>query len=190
MSLSLVTALVLLAGLVYTAERRGAPVVLRLSLKGDIGRETRWLAQYGQGACALAVAAVMWRLDRQVLPSGAVPAVVLLAAVVAASLLSMVIKRLVGRVRPGRPREGEFLGPSWRHDNRRESFPSSHSASAVAMSVVLSRLYPEAALVFWALALVCAALRYVVDAHWPSDVLGGIALGHAVGSGVWLLLAV
>jgi membrane-associated phospholipid phosphatase len=45
--------------------------------------------------------------------------------------------------------------------------------------------YPHAAVTFWALALVCAVLRYVMDAHWPSDVLGGIAVGYLAGIIAW-----
>ena len=53
-------------------------------------------------------------------------------------------------------------------------------AVAVALSVMLAMLYPNAVVTFWVLALACAFLRYVLDAHWPSDVAGGIALGYAV----------
>ena len=90
----------------------------------------------------------------------------------------MIVKRLTGRVRPNRDLAGKFLGPTWKHANARESFPSSHSANAVAMSAVLAMCYPAAAPTFWTLAIACACLRYVLDAHWPSDVLGGIALGY------------
>ena len=103
--------------------------------------------------------------------------------------VATLIKRLVSRVRPGRPNAGKFLGPSWSHANFRESFPSSHSASAVALTVFLARLYPAAAPTFWALALLCAALRYLLDSHWPSDVLGGIALGYGIASAIaWAFL--
>ena len=40
--------------------------------------------------------------------------------------------------------------------------------------------YPQAAGVFWSLAIICAALRYLLDAHWPSDVLGGSAVGYGI----------
>ena len=42
-------------------------------------------------------------------------------------------------------------------------------------------LYPQAAAVFWTLGLITAILRYLMDAHWPSDVLAGIAIGYVVG---------
>src|SRR5205823_3483817 len=118
--------------------------------------------------------ALIWQLD-----PGRRPRVIpIIVAVLGASVLSTLVKRSVSRVRPGRENAGKFLGPSWRHANYKESFPSSHSACAVALTVMLSRLYPQATITFWVLAILCAVLRYILDAHWPSDVLGGIALGY------------
>jgi membrane-associated phospholipid phosphatase len=179
MSITLLCILVGATGVLMLIERAGVPVVLALNFKGDLKRETRWLAQYGQGACTLAAAGIVWRLDGRVMRFGLTPAAVLLIIVFGVSLVSTIIKRVVGRVRPGRERAGEFLGPTLGHANFRESFPSSHSACAVAMSVVLARLYPPAAGIFWGLAIACAGLRYLMDAHWPSDVVGGVALGYA-----------
>jgi len=97
----------------------------------------------------------------------------------------MIIKRLLGRVRPGCEGAGKFLGPTWKHDNNRESFPSSHSACAIALSAGLAWMYPNAAVTFWTLAVICAALRYLLDAHWPSDILSGLALGYACAGASW-----
>ncbi|HEV8605669.1 MAG TPA: phosphatase PAP2 family protein [Tepidisphaeraceae bacterium] len=178
----IVGSLVALAGLLMVAERAGAPVVLALEFKGDLKRESRWLAQYGQGACTLVAAGLMLLLDPRRLKHDMQPGILLVIIVFGTSLICTILKRLLGRVRPGRDDAGKFLGPTWSHANFRESFPSSHSASAVAMSLLLARLYPPAALLFWALALICAALRYLMDAHWPSDVVAGIALGLAAGT--------
>ena len=173
---TLVAALVALCAGLMLLEKRGLKTTLALAFKGDIKRESRWLAQYGQAVCTVVAAALIWQLD----PRHRAIVLPLLVIVFCASVAATIVKRLVSRVRPGRENAGRFLGPSWRHANYRESFPSSHSAAAVALSVVLSLLYPQAAITFWALALSCAALRYLLDAHWPSDVVGGIALGYAV----------
>lgn len=181
MNWPLMVGLVAGCGLLMVLERRGLRTTLALTFKGDVKRETRWLAQYGQAVCTAVAAVLVWQLD----PGGRRYVLPLVIAVLGASILSTLIKRLVSRVRPGRENAGTFLGPSWKHANFRESFPSSHSACAVALTVMLSLLYPAAAVTFWALAMLCALLRYILDAHWPSDVLGGIALGYGVAHLVW-----
>jgi len=173
--------LILLAACVVlmVLERLGLPTTLRLEFKGDVKRETRWLAQYGQSVCTAIAIILVLQLDPGPANGTRARAAALLIAVGSASIAAMVIKRMLGRVRPGREGAGTFVGPTWRHANWRESFPSSHSASAIAMSAMLAHYYPAAALTFWVLAVLCAVLRYIMDAHWPSDVLGGIALGYA-----------
>ena len=175
MSWTVIGALAIACGTMMIVERTGARTTLSLDFKGDVKRETRWLAQYGQLVCTTIAALLVWQIDRARPQAW----LALLTAVFGASIACMVIKRALGRVRPARENAGKFLGFTWTHANYRESFPSSHSACAVALSVALAQLYPPAAITFWALALTCAALRYVLDAHWPSDVLGGIALGGA-----------
>jgi membrane-associated phospholipid phosphatase len=145
----------LIAGcfLLMLLERAGLPTTLVLNMKGDVKRESRWIAQYGQAVCTLVAAALILQLDsgwRQKIPP-------LLIATFGGSLFATLIKRLTGRVRPNRENAGKFLGPTFRHANYRESFPSSHSASAVAMSAMLAHYYPTAALTFWTLAILCAA---------------------------------
>jgi membrane-associated phospholipid phosphatase len=167
----------------FTLELLRVPTTLDLHFKGDIKRESRWLAQYGQSVCTPVAALLVWRLD----PSKPVQkAILIVATVLLASLSCTIVKRLLGRVRPGRPDAGKFLGPSWKHANYREAFPSSHSACAVALSAMLAAFYPQAAGVFWTLAIICAVLRYLLDAHWPSDVVGGAAVGYGL---AWAALA-
>jgi undecaprenyl-diphosphatase len=157
-------------------ERTGVRTTLTLNFKGDIKRESRWLAQYGQFVCAIVAGILVWQLD----PNGRERVITLAVGYGIVSIVCTIMKRSIGRVRPNRENAGKFLGPTFKHANFRESFPSSHSACAVTMSVVLAHYYPAAASTFWTLALLCAGLRYVLDAHWLSDVLGGIALGYGV----------
>jgi membrane-associated phospholipid phosphatase len=168
------TSLVVASGIMMLIERSGIRTTLVLNFKGDVKRETRWIAQYGQALCTVVAAVLVLQLD----VNGKKSVIALLVATFGVSVVATLIKRLTGRVRPNRPDAGKFLGPSLKHANARESFPSSHSANAVAMSAVLAMHYPAAAPTFWTLAIACACLRYVLDAHWPSDVLGGIALGY------------
>ena len=45
---------------------------------------------------------------------------------------------------------------------------------------MLASYYPRAAITFWALAVVTSFIRYALEAHWPSDILVGMALGYAI----------
>jgi membrane-associated phospholipid phosphatase len=188
MNLWLVASFFAAAAVLMAMEVRGVPTTLRLAFKGDIKRESQWLAQFGQAIATSVAAALIYCFERHgdASPWHGFPTYLKRPAAVAfavagTSLCVFAIKRVTGRVRPNRPDAGKFLGPSWTHANWRESFPSSHSACAMALAVSLSILYPQAGAVFWSLGLITALLRYLMDAHWPSDVLAGIGVGYVVG---------
>jgi decaprenylphosphoryl-5-phosphoribose phosphatase len=60
------------------------------------------------------------------------------------------------------------------------SFPSAHATSSFAVATAMTRVDPLGALAF-GLALLLALGRPYLGMHYPSDVLGGAALGVAVG---------
>jgi hypothetical protein len=60
------------------------------------------------------------------------------------------------------------------------SFPSAHATSSFACATAMTRIAPEAALLF-ILAVAIAASRPYLGMHYPSDVLAGAALGVGVG---------
>ena len=186
-ALTVFAVLAAVSGGLMVLERAGVRTTLTLAFKGDVKRETRFIAQYGQAVCTAVAAVLVVQLDAA---RGRRVVVPLLVATFGVSGVCTVVKRLTGRVRPNREDAGRFLGPSWRHANYRESFPSSHSASAVAMSAVLASAYPPAAITFWVLAGLCAGLRYVLDAHWPSDVVGGVAVGFLTARVCWWAMGV
>lgn len=105
----------------------------------------------------------------------------LAAAGLASALGNGPVKWAVGRPRPDGPalaglrRGGTSPGTS--------SFPSGHTASAVAFSVAASVEYPLAATVLAPAALCVALARMRSLRHYPTDVLGGAAFGAAIGIG-------
>jgi undecaprenyl-diphosphatase len=120
----------------------------------------------------------VWELDP--VDSGN-KAVTVVASVALTSLVCAVLKRLFGRVRPLHENAGKFMGPNFQlFGSHHQSFPSSHAAGAVALTTALAALYPHAWGVLWFLAISCAVLRYVLDAHWPSDIVAGAATGYVV----------
>jgi membrane-associated phospholipid phosphatase len=103
----------------------------------------------------------------------------LLAVVVGDKLLTETIKHLVDRVRPDLNPVAATLGPS---------FPSGHSSTAAAFwaaaALVVGRWFGprvRAALVGLAvgIAVGVAASRVLLDVHWLTDVIAGLALGWA-----------
>jgi membrane-associated phospholipid phosphatase len=96
--------------------------------------------------------------------------------------LNFAIKLLVRRPRPvleGLPPLGG--APS------SLSFPSAHATSSFAAATAMTRIAPEAAVLF-ALAIAIAACRPYLGMHYPSDVIAGAVLGTAVGLAVPLEL--
>jgi len=100
-------------------------------------------------------------------------------AIVGQNVLTRTVKELADRVRPDLNPIAETLGPS---------FPSGHSATAAtffaAAALVLGRRRSRpwrAALAGGAVAITVgvAGSRVLLDVHWLSDVIAGVALGWA-----------
>jgi membrane-associated phospholipid phosphatase len=179
-----------LAAIFLILEMRGVRTTLQLSFRrGDIKRESAFLAQYGQSVATPVAAWLVTIAFGQGQPRLQLRWFALICLPVAATSIScMLLKHLLGRMRPNRENAGTFTGFSWKNDNKRESFPSSHSACAFALTLTLIHAWPQAAAVFWFLAMVTAVLRYVMDAHFPSDILAGACIGLVIGhfGFIWL----
>lgn len=101
------------------------------------------------------------------------------------------IKNMIGRARP---KMLDTLGPfHFEHaafESTYASFPSGHSTTSGAIGMVLILLFPR----YWPIWLLIAVLggvsRVMVGAHYPSDVLAGLAFGagFVLLSARWLAL--
>ena len=65
------------------------------------------------------------------------------------------------------------------HDSDLQSLPSGHSAGAFAVARAAAREYPGAKLPLNAAAAAMSALQPIRRAHFPTDVIAGIAVGIA-----------
>jgi len=90
-------------------------------------------------------------------------------------LVGTVVKRWIGRVRPSDSGPFAYEPLSWRPEYA--SFPSGHATTAFAALVALGVLFPRARPLLWIYALMIAASRVMVSAHYPSDVITGAAFG-------------
>jgi undecaprenyl-diphosphatase len=100
--------------------------------------------------------------------------------------LARLVKSLVHRGRPS-----QYLPDIHPHGPAASGlgYVSGHAAVAVALASVASPyLGRRARRVAWTLAAVVCLSRVYVGAHWPLDVIGGAAVGWAVGAAVHLVV--
>ncbi len=111
------------------------------------------------------------------------------AAVLLASLgawrLDNVVKDVIERPRP----PGVLHDLTVRAESDGFGFPSGHTSMAFAFAAVLHPLLPGRwRWVPWGLASAVGVARMYVGVHFPMDVVGGAALGIAVGGAAGLLV--
>ncbi len=159
-------------------------------MPGEIRSIFRRAEAFGHAYGIAGIALTIYFLDadrRKFLPR-------LVANCLAAGLAADLIKVMIWRTRP---RTFEllvkddstwvgtiFTADAWTWeillDSSRHSFPSAHTATAVAMAITLTVLYPAGRTWFLILASFCAANRIDGGAHYVSDVCWGAALGILV----------
>ena len=99
-------------------------------------------------------------------------------AVLPAAGTTQILNRLVDRPRPPADSPARRALP---HQPTAPSFPSSHTAVATAFTTAVARRNPLVAAALAPLAGTLAYGRVRLRAHWPTDVLGGMALGAGAG---------
>lgn len=137
---------------------------------------------FGHGLGVASICAVIAVLDpwhRYALPRIAVTSL-------GAGLVANILKLLISRDRPrsvdfslidrGLDTFGQWL-PLASNGSGGQGFPSSHTASAAALAVVLAAFYPRGRWLFPACAALAGLQRILTEAHFASDVLWGAALG-------------
>jgi membrane-associated phospholipid phosphatase len=104
------------------------------------------------------------------------------ASILAAGIVTPLLKRAVGRSRPFKDQGAYDFHPF----TENQSFPSGHSTNAFAVASVVAAhsrgwLVPTIA---YTLATVVAVSRMNDNVHFGSDVLAGAAIGTAIGRAV------
>jgi membrane-associated phospholipid phosphatase len=129
-------------------------------------------------ACAATLATGAVLRDRRLVAAGAR----MLASELVATGIKSVVKRYVARTRPHKMlEEGRY---ALHHDKKAaknegpwNSFPSGHTAGAVAVARALTREYPGAAAPAAGAATAVALIQVPAGKHFPTDVAAGAAVG-------------
>lgn len=137
---------------------------------------------------ALVLAMMIWGVWRGGPQGRRAVLAVILTILLSDQLNSFVLKDIFGRIRPCHAlAEFRLLV----NCGSGLAFPSSHAVNTFAGSIVVAYFYPRALWYLVAYALTVAYSRVYVGVHYPSDVVGGAAIGLMLGGGMlWALLAV
>jgi membrane-associated phospholipid phosphatase len=103
----------------------------------------------------------------------------LASVAVTATIVNVVIKPFGRRARPDRAAEDVPVERQVRMPASR-SFPSGHTAAAVAFASGVGRVLPVAGVPLHALATLVAYSRVHTGVHYPGDVLAGALLGAVI----------
>ena len=109
-------------------------------------------------------------------------------AIAETQIVSLVMKGIDGRLRPSKiPPHGDFSHTWFKWGgtfNNPGSFPSGHASAAFAAATIFAGRYREHRWVPWVaygLASFVALTRVPGQAHFPSDIFAGAALGYSIG---------
>jgi undecaprenyl-diphosphatase len=144
----------------------------------DFGKSGWFLWPLGILFLGLAAMPSLPRVPQLVLAAVMVRVGFLFVAIGAPSLFVTIIKRMIGRARPlvGGSLDPYLFSP-FKWTPAYASLPSGHATTAFAALVAFGTLWPRARTLLWIYALLIAASRVAVNAHYPSDVLAGALVG-------------
>lgn len=155
------------------AQFREAPLVRMLEKFGDLADQPPLIA-----ACVATIAAGAVLRKPRLLRAG----LRMLASEAVATGAKALVKHHVARTRPGKMlKDGRYSRQTDRNGDKDDgpwnSFPSGHTAGAVAVGRALVREYPVAAPAVAVAATIVALVQPFTGAHFPSDVAAGAAIG-------------
>ncbi|MEM8839458.1 MAG: phosphatase PAP2 family protein [Pseudomonadota bacterium] len=105
-------------------------------------------------------------------------AAALFAAVVISGIAVNLLKRAIGRARPKLMEDvGVYGFDPFAFTSSFASFPSGHSTTIGAVAVFAAVIFPRWIWTIIAIALIVGWSRVVVGAHYPSDIVAGLAFG-------------
>lgn len=152
-------------------------VPLREWFPGDVNSLLENFGAFGHGTGCLIALLLIWNLDQQ----GRQRVKYVISAALLSGLIVTSLKVIVQRPRPFVSSLTDVHVPVAFDEallnNSIQSFPSGHTATAFALAVTLSMLYPRGKRLFFGFAIITGLQRVVSRNHFPSDVFAGAIVG-------------
>jgi membrane-associated phospholipid phosphatase len=162
----------------YLRQIKDSPFIKGAGAITDIGKSDPYLWGFGLSAIgmmcfALWQKAKMKKADDAFLKSYRFAYLFFCQA--AAGVLVNIIKMIVGRARPIiLEREGIYGFDPLTFQGAWHSFPSGHANTMFVLALTVGAIYPALRWPLWILAIIIAATRVMVNAHFLSDILAGL----------------
>ncbi len=167
-----------IAPMVWFADSQVSQQFADFRLPGDLNKAIQISEVFAHGTGVMAILCTLWWIDvdrRRLIQFAA-------GMTLLSGLISNGLKSVFSRVRPhsGTLVDGAeswlpmFHGSFW--DSSLRSFPSGHAATAVALAIGLSIVYPRGRFLFAFFAILACLQRIDSQAHYPSDVMAGAAI--------------
>jgi membrane-associated phospholipid phosphatase len=138
--------------------------------------ESQWFL-VPSGLAALLSGWMVWKKRDARAKQSLVPSGLIFLSIGLSGIAAQIVKIAVGRARP-KLLEADgvygFFPGNLAHDFH--SFPSGHTNTAFALAFAVSALCPRLRLPMLLFAALIGASRIIVNAHYPSDVIGGALL--------------
>jgi lipid A 4'-phosphatase len=161
----------------------------------------RFITRFGQSTGYLVLSAAIFLgcriAARRACPATAVRlaghawrAAFVFAAVAVPGLVADLMKPIFGRARPKLLFADNFYGFTWNGSQADYwSFPSGHTVTIVGLAVALYLLWPRGLPAYAAAALLVAASRIIIGAHYLGDVIAGAYVAAVVTLALWAAFA-
>jgi len=134
-----------------------------------------YITYLGSGGLLWIVTALVLLIKRKYRKHGIVLSMSLIMCLIIGNIM---LKPLIARIRPCDVNEAIQLLIKRPTDF---SFPSGHTLSGVASTVVIFHMNRKIGIVAMILAILVAFSRLYLYVHYPSDILGGIIIGILIG---------